>query len=201
MKTVKNSMISILTGLLVGIITLFGQKYLPINLNFLANSGAVWLIPAFLLSYFFRADWKHSIMTCTLCLISCVFGYYIFEALYNHHNFIFGGYIIIWLACAIIGGIIFGLGAGFANQKNGWLKFFGQNLLPAVFLSEGINKVIHIEEYRHMIPAVILVTLIGIVLYGVINQKTAWKKKNLISLLLLTALGLAGYEVIYQITY
>ena len=48
MKTIKNFMISILIGLTVGVITVIGQKYLPINLNFLANSGAIWLIPTFI---------------------------------------------------------------------------------------------------------------------------------------------------------
>lgn len=47
----KNSVVSYILGLVVGVLTLIGQKYLPMNLNFLANSGAVWLIPAFLLSY------------------------------------------------------------------------------------------------------------------------------------------------------
>ena len=52
MKSAKKYILAIMLGLAVGVLTLTGQKYLPMNLNFLANSGAVWLIPAFLLSYF-----------------------------------------------------------------------------------------------------------------------------------------------------
>ncbi len=35
----RKYIITIIIGTLVGILTLIGQKYLPINLNFLANSA------------------------------------------------------------------------------------------------------------------------------------------------------------------
>lgn len=37
-------------GLLVGILTVIGQAYLPGNFNSIANSGAIWLIPAYFIS-------------------------------------------------------------------------------------------------------------------------------------------------------
>lgn len=52
MQYAKKYTLAVVLGLVVGILTVIGQKYLPINLNFLANSGSVWLIPAFLFSYF-----------------------------------------------------------------------------------------------------------------------------------------------------
>lgn len=187
-------------GILVGALTVVGQKYLPVEFNFLANSGAVWLIPAFLIAYYGRLDRKHSAGLCTLCLLCCVYGYYGAEALMNRHSFSVGWYMLIWTGCALIGGIIFGAGAYFANESSGFLKYCGRNLLPAVFLAEGINKIIHIGEYLHMIPAVVMVTAIGAVLYFVINRAQSSVKKNLLSLLLITLLGLAGYEILFEIT-
>lgn len=52
MESTRKYFLAIILGMVVGVLTLIGQKYLPMNLNFLANSGAVWLIPAFLISYF-----------------------------------------------------------------------------------------------------------------------------------------------------
>lgn len=180
--------------------TVIGQKYLPINLNFLANSGAIWLIPAFLVSYLSKTNPIHSILLCIICLLCCVLGYYGFEAVLNSHAFELGFYTYVWIACAFIGGTIFGLGAYCANYNNGWLKYCGQNLLPAVFLAEGINKIIHIDGYMHMIPAVVMVTLIGVALYFVINRHDCLKKKNLSSIVVITAFGLIGFEIISQIT-
>lgn len=45
MKSAKRYILAIVLGSVIGVLTLVGQKYLPMNLNFLANSGAVWLIP------------------------------------------------------------------------------------------------------------------------------------------------------------
>ena len=54
MKTSRNYTVAIILGIFVGGLTLIGQKYLPINFNFLANSGAVWLVPAFFVSYLLK---------------------------------------------------------------------------------------------------------------------------------------------------
>ena len=200
MNTSRKYMIGITLGIIVGVLTVIGQKYLPIEFNFLANSGAIWLIPAFLTSYYENSNKSHSIGVCILCLLCCVYGYYGFEAVINQHSFAIGAYTIIWTACAFIGGIIFGLGAYFANNSSNFLKYCGLNLLPAVLLAEGINKIIHINEYMHMIPAVIMVTVIGVLMYSIINRKHAFEKWNLLSLLLVTLLGSLGYEVLFRIT-
>lgn len=108
--------------------------------------------------------------------------------------------MLVWILCAIIGGIIIGLATYFFNNKNGILKHFSSNLLPAVFASEGLNKIIHIDGYRHMIPATIMVTCIGLILYFIINKKDSFCRNSIITFLILIILGLAFYEVIFQIT-
>lgn len=200
LKIIKDYFICILLGVSVGMITLIGQKHLPINFNFLANSGAIWLIPAYAVSYKSKKDKIQSISLCVICLLCSVLGYYTFESICNHHSLEIDFFVLIWIVCAFIGGIIFGMGAYFANHNNNWLKFFSLNLLPAVFLAEGINKIIHISGYRHMIPAVIMVVVIGMALYFAINQKSSFKKYNLISILVITLLGLFGYELLHRIT-
>ena len=97
MKYAKKYTLAIIIGIVVGMLTLVGQKFLPINLNFLANSGAIWLIPAFLLSYFEKENRLHSIVTTIVCLLGCVYSYYIFEAVLNHHAFTFAGGVLLLL--------------------------------------------------------------------------------------------------------
>ncbi|MDO5784669.1 MAG: DUF6518 family protein [Eubacteriales bacterium] len=193
----KKISIAIATGIIVGILTLIGQKYLPINLNFLANSGAIWLIPAFSLSYFFHSNLRNSIATSITCLVGCVCGYYIFEAIYNQHSFAFNRWAFLWLVMALLAGTVFGAGAYIANTKKNWLQYCSMNLLPAVFVAEGMDHLLHIEAYLHMVPAVISKIIIGIILYVIINKNHCVKPKNLISFVLITIIGILSFAVLY----
>ena len=196
MKSMKKYILAVIIGLVVGVLTLIGQKYLPMNLNFLANSGAVWLIPAFLLSYFEKGNRLQSITATVVCLLGCVYGYYIFEAVLNHHTFMLAGGTLLWSVVAFIAGAVFGLGAFFANQENSKIKYFGMNLLPAVFTAEGLDNVIHIKDYSHMVPAVVMKIIIGVILYLVVNRKDVIKLKNMISYVVITAFGVVGFAIL-----
>lgn len=197
MKSAKRYILAIVLGSVIGVLTLVGQKYLPMNLNFLANSGAVWLIPAFLLSYFEKGNRIQSIAVTIVCLLGCVYGYYIFESVLNHHAFALDGGALLWSGIALAAGAVFGIGAFFANQESGRLKYFGMNLLPAVFTAEGLDNVIHIRDYGHMIPAVIMKICIGVILYLVINGKDVVRPRNLTAYVVTTALGVAAFAIVF----
>ncbi|WP_258000490.1 DUF6518 family protein [Bacillus sp. Marseille-P3661] len=47
MNFLHRLLLSVIIGILVGILTVLGQGILPGSWNSLANSGTVWLIPAF----------------------------------------------------------------------------------------------------------------------------------------------------------
>lgn len=189
----KNYLIAIVLGIIVGLLTVIGQKYLSNYLNFLVNSASMWLIPAFLLPYLLRANNKDSVIISITTLIFCVLGYYIFEAIIHNHTFEFSSSVILWLLCAIAGGIVFGLGASYANTKSGKIKLLSMNLLPAVFLSEPLYKLININEYRNIVLDIIVQSLIGLILYGIINSKESIKLKNILSCLFFIILGFLGF--------
>ena len=73
------------------------------------------------------------------------------------------------------------------------------NVLPSVFISESISKIIHINEYKHMLLGILVTIVIGIALYLFINKANFYRIKNLISLLLITVLGIIGYEILFLI--
>lgn len=195
----KRYVLTIMIGVFVGIFTLIGQKYLPMNLNFLANSASMWLIPAFFIPYFLKTDKGNSIILSTISLIFCVLGYYVFEAILNSHSFEMGRAMIFWLICAVVGGFVFGLGANYANTKKNTIKYIGMNLLPAVFLSEGLDKLIHISEYGHMLIGVILQIIIGFIFYFVINDKESLKRKNVFAIICLVIVGTLAFDVLFSI--
>lgn len=198
-KNIIKGIFALFLGLLIGILTVIGQKYLPGSLNSLANSGAIWLIPAFFMAL--TAEKKISaILLCTETLLVCVISYYWIESIVNHHAFVFGDYYFyLWLICAVIAGIIFGLGAYFYRQKSAHY-YWGASLLPAVFLAEGLSELIHLTWYMHMIPAVIGRIIVGLALYFIIYKNTFYQRKSLMSFSVLSALGLAGFEILFRLT-
>ncbi|MDW2797650.1 DUF6518 family protein [Clostridium boliviensis] len=198
-KNIFKGIYAFLIGLLIGILTVIGQKYLPGSLNSLANSGAIWLIPAFFMAS--TAEKKFTaIILCAETLIVCVISYYWVESIVNQHTFVFGGfYLYLWLICAVIAGVIFGFGAYFYRQKSTYYNW-GASLLPAVFLAEGLSQIIHLSEYMHMIPAVIGRIILGIALYFIIYRKAFCQRKSLISFCTYTVMGVAGYEILFMLT-
>lgn len=189
----------ILLGLFVGLLTVLGQKYLPGSLNSLANSGAIWLVPAFFVASTAKTK-GFAMFLCIETLIACVISYYWIESIVNHHSFAFSGYYFyLWLICAIIAGIIFGIGALFYRQKKSHY-YWGASLLPAVFFSEGLIELVHLNDYMHMIPAVIGRIIIGFALYFIIYKNVFYKWRPLVSFYVLSALGMAGYELLFRLT-
>jgi len=192
----KKYIISIVIGITVGILTVIGQKYLSIHLNFLANSASMWLIPAFLIPYMLKTNKKDSIIVSIITLIFCVLGYYIFEAIFNHHAFEFSRIVKFWLMCAILGGLVFGLGANYSNTQENVIKSISMNLLPAVFISEPLYKFIHISEYGNIVIDILLQMILGLTLYYGINKKESLKAKNLFVCMVLVLLGVLGFHVL-----
>lgn len=190
---------ALILGLGVGVFTLIGQKYLPGSLNSLANSGAIWLIPAFFMASIAN-DKFSAILLCIETLAVSVISYYLIESIVNNHSFDWiGYYFILWLVCALIAGVVFGLGAYFWKLKSKWY-YCGASLLPAVFLSEGLIMLIYISEYMHMIPAVIGRIVLGLILYFFIYKSAFYRWKPILSFCLITILGVIGFLVLFQLT-
>ena len=72
------------------------------------------------------------------------------------------------------------------------------NLLPAVFTAEGVDNVIHIKDYSHMISAVIMKIVIGVILYLAVNRKDVIKLRNIISYVVITIFGIIGFWDFYN---
>lgn len=199
-KAVGNLALHLSAGVLLGVLTLFGQQYLPDFLSgSLANSGAVWLIPGYLLAYCRAQKLWQAVTGCILSLFGAVLGYYGLQMAVSQSVY-WNRMMLVWLACALVGGTIFGIGAWLAQTKENWWKFFGKNLLPAVFLAEGVQKLLHFSSYAHMLPSIAVILCVGFGLYFLLHGKECFGVRNLISAAGLILLGVAGYEGLYWIS-
>lgn len=82
------------------------------------------------------------------------------------------------------------------DPKYDWVA----SILPSVFLAEGLNELLHLPDYMHMIPAIIGRIIIGLSLYFFIYKGNCFRRKTLFSFCAFSILGLAGYEILFLLT-
>ncbi|WP_411918920.1 DUF6518 family protein [Bacillus thermotolerans] len=93
-----------------------------------------------------------SIISCSLCLIGEVTGYYYFHSLINQYHFSFTYFIVNWLGCTIADRMIFGIAGYLWHHKDEKFHELGSALLSGVFITDGLHLFIHLDSYKHMIP-------------------------------------------------
>ncbi len=192
-------LLSIFVGIMVGFATIVGQKFFPGALNSLANSGSIWMIPAFYIAKSYRQKWK-SILSSIFCLLVCVEVYYGYYSIVWNTGFSIGFHQAIWLCCAVIFGFLFGLGANLSQYGNGKIQYLCKIMLPAAFLAEGLMLLSHLQHYLHMVSVIFMWLFIGALLYFLICKKEWNSKQYSISLLIMTGLGFLGYQTIYYLS-
>ncbi|WP_046173523.1 DUF6518 family protein [Domibacillus indicus] len=192
-------LLSLLLGAAVGLLTIFGQGHLEGHWNSLANLGPVWLVPAFLISSLGERK-RDSILSCTLCLIGEVMGYYFFHSLIDQYAFSFTYFIFVWLGCAAVGGIIFGLAGYLWGHKEAKFHEAGSALLSGVFIADGLNMLIHLEDYKHMIPVPIAEIIFGLLLVLILQRTWRERLRCCRFLVPVIVLGLAGYTILFNVT-
>lgn len=186
---------SFFIGIVVGLATVFGQKYLPGALNSLANSGSVWVVPAFYIAKSYKQKWK-SIISSMIYLLICVTTYWYYSISWKI-GFTIGFHQAIWLCCAVIFGFIFGLGGNISQYGKGTIKYLCKVMLPATFLSESLMLISHFQQYSHMLDVIFMWFFIGISLYFINCKKEWYSKHYLLALLIMLSLGFLGYQLIY----
>lgn len=120
-------------GLLLGVLTNLGQGVLPGSFNSLANSGAIWVVAAFVAGALCRRPVVAGILT----QVGAVVGYYGYAELFRDGM---GDLYApsVWMALAFIAGPIFGMAGKWWRREAGWRHWTGAGVLGAVFGMEGL---------------------------------------------------------------
>ncbi len=122
-------------GLTFGALTVLGQATLPGSWNHFANSGAVWLVAAFLVGGLMpSAPW--AMMGGFISLVGALAGYTavitILELTYPFST------IAFWGGIGLVGGPIFGLaGQWWRYHADSWRHALSAALMGGVFIAEG----------------------------------------------------------------
>lgn len=170
-RVVRAVLVALVVGLGLGFLTQYLQGHLSGNWNTLANSGAVWVIVAFMVTAAFVLPTGWSATLGFLTLVGALAGYYV-SARFIEDVTSSSSTMLVWLFAAIVGGPVFGVAGswwragGEVGSTGGWWSTGVESnrsetrlwhvsrpvvavaLLSAVLLAEGIYLLWHVEN-RH----------------------------------------------------
>lgn len=123
----------LVVGLGVGIATSLLQPELRAPWLSLANAASPWLTPMFFLGAFRRRPWGAALVGATTGLLELL-GFFAIAAVRGDASA--HSLVLFWVACALLGGPIFGLAGWLWWRGPRVLSAFGGALLPAAFFAE-----------------------------------------------------------------
>jgi Family of unknown function (DUF6518) len=135
---------SVVLGLLVGLLTSFGQKYLPEFLLQFANSYSVWLVASFFVGSL-ATSYKKAMMYGTFTQLSALLGYYVTSYIcFGAQTSLFSAIFDVFFVGAIFAGPILGL-AGYEYSRNRKYSLYAMAAFSGSFLSEGLYTLIQLK--------------------------------------------------------
>ena len=123
-------------GLLIGVLTQIGQGVLPGSFNQLANSGAMWVIVAFVVGRFAATPVAAGGIG-FLALVGELVGYYVAAYLELGYPPAWS-LVLLWLMVACVGGPLVGWAGWCAVDGRPWQRVVGNGLIGGVFIGEGL---------------------------------------------------------------
>lgn len=180
-------------GLAVGALSLAAQANLGNGWSQVGNSGAVWLLAAFVVGALMGSElWAATAGLGTL--VGAVIGYYLTAHLVVNAG-VDARSVGYWLALAVAGGPVFGLaGRWWRTGRDDRRGAVGSALLGAAFLAEGIYM---LTIFWHpQTPVGWIEIVVGIAVPVVLGRSARERLVALALLLPLAAAGVGVYEAV-----
>jgi hypothetical protein len=178
-------------GVAIGVLTVLGQRTLPGNWLTVANSGVVWLVPAFFVGSFMPTD-RAAAAAGIVTLVGAVAGYYaaarlIVQAAANTRS------VTIWVAVALVGGPIFGMAGHWWRSDRPARRIVAVALLGGVFFAEGLDRVL---RNFHQGAAGWTMMAVGIVVPLLLGRENTERLWGLAAEVPVIVAALAAYQII-----
>lgn len=184
-------------GLLAGLLTLLGQRYLPGQWNALVNSGAIWLAISFLLSTLFNTlPWAG--VGGLLALASEVLGYFLSAWLFFDIPVPTTG-LLVWLGVAVVGGPLSGIASYWWRRGKLWQRITGASFLSGVFVGEGSYYLLFLMSEKGIAGGVMIA--VGVVLALILGRSWRERLYNLAALPVVVLLVLGVYGLLNRVNF
>jgi uncharacterized protein DUF6518 len=179
-------------GILTGLATLIGQGIMPGQWNTLVNSGAIWLVPVFLVgSRMPSRTWAAVAGAGTL--LATVATYYGSAALTGAPISL--RMVAFWAAVALVAGPLYGCAGRWWHDDRRSLRVSGLALLGGVLVAEGLYLVLVLQYYWSG-WTMVLAGILAAILLAQRNDRL----RTLVALPLPAMAAGAAYAAIYWLT-
>ena len=184
----------IAAGLALGVLTLFGQAILPGSWNHFANSGAMWLLCAFLVGAG-MPSYRWASAAGVVVLVCALIGYSLAAGAMGFAYPLF--YVAFWGVVSVVGGPVFG-SAGHAWRAGIFrARLIGLSLLGAVFAAEGWYTITYNQDLLAGSLFMIIGLLLAVFLAGHYNARE--RLYTILLMLPLTGLGMGVFVLIARL--
>ena len=190
---------AVVVGILFGLFTHILGNYLPEDWQFLIDTKAIWLIPAFLMAFNLplRRKCTDAIIVATITLIVTGATYYSSEVVKGSGAWYFYGDFGIYIIPAIVAGIITGYIAYLGRSAtHDIIRYASVAILPAFYTGDGVEGIISTINNFEWTPEIIAKLIGGFLFYLIISGKNKFKPKSATSYLILTILAAFGISLI-----
>lgn len=190
------ALLATLGGLLVGVLTFYGQGVLPFGLSgIIANSGASWSFFGFLLVAWLvpQHPWWPAVAGAG-ALVMEVVGYYAIAWVHLGSQNLYAP--AVWAACGLLGGPVFGVCAVWWRSDVVWRQVVGIAVMAGLWLGEGL-WILLVVMHSSMSPARGWVPIaIGLVLPFVLGRRWPVRWAALAAALLVAGVFYALFNLI-----
>lgn len=181
-------------GLAFGALTVLGQATLPGSWNHFANSGAVWLVAAFVVGAL-MSSFIWAIFGGFITLVSELAGYTAIITILGLTYPI--STIAFWSAIGLVGGPIFGLaGQWWRWDNDAWRQAISSALMGGVFIAEGWFML----TVNHDALAGWVSIAIGGLISILLPRTWLGRSRSLVALIPIVLLGIAAFALIGRLT-
>ena len=134
------TLVVVVVGLVVGVLTSFGQTHLVAALHPLADSAGAWLVAPFVLGALMRTR-RGAAGAGLACALAQLAAY---DGTSEARGLAVGtSLIVFWSVCAAVGGPLFGVAGHLARRGRPGIRGLGGATLAAAFFAEGLWTYFH----------------------------------------------------------
>jgi hypothetical protein len=194
-NAIQLALIGILVGFTIGFLSAIGQYVLPDSIKQIANSGAMWVIIAFVMGRY-APSLVMAILVGALALFGELAGFYAIA--WRLHLAITPLWVVFaWGVVAVIAGPILATGGYVSRTKGGFTRLLGMSTLGATFIGEGLFLLLAID------PAPKKIMALWLAIAAIITVILTWRERKRIQVWAMTVcLGvvfLMGFEILTRI--
>ena len=189
---------AMIVGILFGFLTHVIEEKLPSDWQFLVDTKAIWLIPAFLIAFNLplRRRYSDAIIVSIITLLATGITYYTNDFAIMEGRWRFASEFENFIIPAIIAGAITGYIAYLGHSAtHDIIRYASVAVLPAIYTGGGVEGIISSINNFSLTPEIATELIGGLIFYILLAGKNKLKLKSTVSYIVLTIIATLGISI------